>query len=207
VLAKEAPGVAVLSEEAGGARAGTRWAVDPLDGTTNFMRGFPIVGVSVGLLRDGRPEVGVVVAPWLGLEFAAERGGGARLNGEPLARLPAGDPKHAVVSTGPPFRWKHRLPYYDHLLEGVLERFEDIRRPGAATLDLAWTASGTFDGFFELSLGTWDIVAGAALVLEVGGRVSDWSGGAGWLESGDVLAAAPAVHEALLELAAQPSQG
>src|SRR6202011_4798787 len=69
VLAKEAPGVAVLSEEAGGARTGTRWAVDPLDGTTNFMRGFPFVGISVGLLRDGHPEVGVVLAPWLGLEF------------------------------------------------------------------------------------------------------------------------------------------
>ncbi len=82
--------------------------------------------------------------------------------------------------------------------------FEDLRRPGAAALDLAWTASGTFDGFFELGLNTWDVAAGAALVLEVGGRVTDWSGGDSWIESGDILAATPAVHEALLELAAQP---
>jgi myo-inositol-1(or 4)-monophosphatase len=199
--------VAVLSEEAGGSRVGTRWAVDPLDGTTNFMRGLPIVGVSVGLLQDGRPEIGVVIAPWLGLEFAAQRGGGATLNGERLPPLATVDPKGAVVSTGPPFRWKHRLPYYDRVLRGALDRFEDVRRTGAASLDLAWTAAGTFDGFFELSLGTWDMAAGSALLLEVGGRVSDWSGAAGWLESGDLLAAAPGVHEALVELAGQASQG
>jgi myo-inositol-1(or 4)-monophosphatase len=207
VLATEAPGVAVLSEEAGGAGAGTRWAVDPLDGTTNFMRGFPVVGVSVGLLQDGLPEVGVVLAPWLGLEFAAQRGGGATLNGQRLPQLPAVDPRRAVVSTAPPFRRKHRLPYYDQVLRGALERFEDVRRAGAASLDLAWTASATFDGYFELSVGTWDMAGGAALVLEVGGRVSDWSGGPGWLQSGDILAAPPGVHEALLELAGQTPQG
>ena len=79
----------------------------------------------------------------------------------------------------------------------------DIRRAGAAALDLAWTAAGTFDGYFELNLSTWDVAAGAALVIEVGGRVSDWSGGDAWVEKGDVFAAAPAVHEVLLELAAE----
>jgi myo-inositol-1(or 4)-monophosphatase len=89
----------------------------------------------------------------------------------------------------------------------ALARFEDLRRAGAAALDLAWTASGTFDGFFELGLNTWDVAAGAALVLEVGGRVTDWSGGDAWIETGDILAAAPDVHEVLLELAAQTTQG
>jgi myo-inositol-1(or 4)-monophosphatase len=88
-------------------------------------------------------------------------------------------------------------------MEQAFQRFEDLRRPGAAALDLAWTASGTFDGFFELGLNTWDVAAGAALVLEVGGRVTDWAGGDTWIESGDILAGAPAVHEVLLELAAQ----
>src|SRR5262249_37790444 len=83
---------------------------------------------------------------------------------------------------------------------------EDLRRAGAASLDLGWTACGTFDGFFELGLGTWDVAAGAALVLELGGRVSDWSGGDAWLETGDILAAPAAVHEVLLELAANGSR-
>jgi myo-inositol-1(or 4)-monophosphatase len=202
VLARRAPGIAVLAEERGGATSGTRWAVDPLDGTTNFLRGLPVVAVSVGLVDAGRPEVGVVIAPWLGLEFTAVRGRGATLNGERLPPLGRGDPNTAVVATGFPFRRKERIDRYLPVLRGALERFEDLRRPGAAALDLGWTAAGTFDGFFELGLGTWDVAAGAALVLEVGGRVSDWAGGPGWLESGDVVAAPPAVHEVLLELAA-----
>jgi myo-inositol-1(or 4)-monophosphatase len=92
-------------------------------------------------------------------------------------------------------------------VEGALVRFEDLRRAGAAALDLAWTAAGTFDGYFELNLKTWDLAAGAALVLEVGGRVSDWSGGGGWIEGGDILAGAPAVHEVLLELAQDSPDG
>jgi myo-inositol-1(or 4)-monophosphatase len=143
----------------------------------------------------------VVIAPWLGLEFAASRGRGATLNGSLLPPLGRGDPRTAVVATGFPFRRKERTGAYLPVLLGALQRFEDLRRAGAAALDLAWTAAGTFDGFFELGLGTWDVAAGAALVLELGGRVTDWTGGPGWLESGDVVAAAPAVHEVLLELA------
>jgi myo-inositol-1(or 4)-monophosphatase len=206
VLARLAPGVAVLGEETGGTRSGTMWAVDPLDGTTNFTRGFPVVGVAVGLVDRGRPAAGAVIAPWLGLEFAAERGRGATLNGEAL-RPPARAAEAAVVATGFPFRRRERLGRYRPALEGALQVFEDLRRAGAASLDLAWTASGSFDGFFELGLGTWDVLAGAVLVLEAGGRVSDWSGGDGWLDSGDVLAATPEVHERLLELAAQAPQG
>jgi myo-inositol-1(or 4)-monophosphatase len=204
VLAREAPGIAVLAEEGGGSPAGTMWAVDPLDGTTNFMRGFPVVAVSVGLLDGGLPILGVVIAPFLGQEFAAARGQGATLNGEHLPPLHAIDPSKAVVATGFPFRNKSLMPRYRPVMEGALQRFEDLRRAGAAALDLAWTATGTFDGYFELNLNAWDVAAGAAIVLEAGGRVSDWSGGNRWVESRSILAGSPAVHEVLLELARQP---
>jgi myo-inositol-1(or 4)-monophosphatase len=203
VLARETPGIAAVAEERGGKRAGIMWAVDPLDGTTNFTRGFPVVAVSVGLLQDGIPVTGVVIAPFLQLEFAASQGKGATLNGDRLPALRAIDPSKAVVATGFPFRNKQRMPRYRPVMEGAVLHFEDLRRAGAAALDLAWTAAGTFDGYFELNLNTWDVAAGAALVLEVGGRVSDWSGGDNWVETGDVLAAAPAVHKVLLELAGE----
>ena len=201
VLARETPGIAVLAEEEGGTRAGTMWAVDPLDGTTNFTRGFPSVGISVALLEDRRPLVGVVLAPFMGLEFTAARGRGAFRNGERLPDHRVVEPSSAVVATGFPFRDKALLPRYLRMFESSLARFEDLRRAGAAALDLAWTAASTFDGFFELNLNTWDVAAGAGLVLEVGGRVTDWSGGDTWIESGNILAGSPAVHEALLELA------
>lgn len=206
VLAREAPGMAVLAEERGGMRAGTMWAVDPLDGTTNFMRGFPVVAVSVGLLHEGVPIAGVVIAPFLGLEFAASQGDGATLNGERLPPLPDVDPANAVVATGFPFRNKARMPHYRPVMEGALQHFEDLRRAGAAALDLAWTAAGTFDGYFELNLNPWDVAAGAALVREVGGRVSDWSGGDKWIETGDIFAAPAAVHDVLLKLAEKSPQ-
>jgi myo-inositol-1(or 4)-monophosphatase len=203
VLTKDAPGIALLAEERGGSRAGTMWAVDPLDGTTNFIHGFPAVGVSVGLIDSGQPVVGVVIAPFLGVEFAAAKGQGVTLNGERLPSLGPGSVERAIVATGFPFRHKERLARYLPVMAGALERFEDLRRAGAAALDLAWTASGTFDGFFELGLGTWDIAAGAALVVEAGGRVSDWSGGDSWIETGNIFAAPAAIHEALLEIAAE----
>lgn len=206
MLARESPGIHVLAEEGGGGREGTMWVVDPLDGTTNFTRGYPSVGVSVGLVEDRKPVLGVVLGPFLKLEFTAVRGGGAFLNGDRLPALRALEPSKAVVGTGFPFRNKARLPRYLDVMEAALRRFEDLRRAGAAALDLAWTAAGTYDGFFELGLNPWDVAAGAALVLEVGGRVTDWSGGDTWIETGDILAAAPAVHEALLDLARQSPQ-
>ena len=207
VLAREAPGVAVLAEEGGGVRASTMWAVDPLDGTTNFTRGLPVVAVSVALLDGGKPAVGVVIAPFLNLELTAVAGGGAHMNGERLPRHRDVEPASAIVATGFPFRNKALVGRYLPVMSGALERFEDLRRAGAAALDLAWTATSSFDGFFELGLNTWDVAAGALLVLEAGGKVTDWSGGDTWLETGDILAGAPAVHEALLELAAQPPDG
>jgi myo-inositol-1(or 4)-monophosphatase len=203
VLAREAPGVAVLAEERGGARASTMWAVDPLDGTTNFTRGFPSVAVSVALLENGQPVAGVVLAPFLNLEFTAAQGAGASMNGTRLPQQRVLDPADAVVATGFPFRNKTLIARYFPVMEQAFQRFEDLRRAGAAAMDLAWTAASTFDGYFELGLNTWDVAAGALLVREVGGRVTDWEGGDGWIETGNILAAAPAVHEVLLQLASQ----
>ena len=207
VLARRCPDVAILAEEAGGGRADLMWAVDPLDGTTNFLHGMPVVGVSVGLLERGHPVLGAVIAPFLGLEFTGASGRGVRLNGEPLPRLDRRDPGLAIVGMAPPFRRKERAATYMPVMERVFSRVEDLRRAGAASLDLAWVASGTQDGFFELGLGPWDVAAGAALVLAAGGAVTDWQGGQDWLWTGNVIAGAPGVHEALLEIASQAPEG
>jgi len=204
VLSRATPDVPVVGEEGGGAAADRRWVVDPLDGTTNFLHRFPAVGVSIALIDRGRPVVGVVHAPFLGETYVGARGLGARRilrdGSEEWLRVSDRSVERAVVGTGFPFRRKDLLPRYLATMERALDRFEDLRRPGAAALDLAWVAAGVFDGFFELALQAWDVAAGALLIEESGGVVSDWEGGAAYL-SGDILAGSPSVHEELLRLA------
>jgi myo-inositol-1(or 4)-monophosphatase len=210
-LAAETPSVPFVGEELGGAggaggagTSGLRWVVDPLDGTTNYVHGFWAVGVSVALVDGDRPVAGAVAAPFLGDVWHAAAGAGAvweRADGVVGAcRVSARPAVSAVVATGFPFRRKERLGRYLAAMEGALSAFEDLRRPGAACLDLAWTACGVFDGFFELGLAQWDVAAGGLLVQEAGGVVSDWEGGSGWL-GGDILAGPVAVQEVLLGLA------
>ena len=205
LLTQETPGIPLVGEESGGRSAERYWLVDPLDGTTNFMHGFPVIGVSVALVVEGRPAAGCVHAPFLAETFAVARGSGSyRWKGsgeDPPSVVEVADrsPAQAIVATGFPFRHKENLPRYLSVLGEALELFEDLRRPGAATLDLAWSASGIFDGFFELGLAPWDVAAGALLIEEAGGRVTDWTGGPDIL-SGDILAGSPAIHEALLQL-------
>jgi myo-inositol-1(or 4)-monophosphatase len=200
VLDAEVPGISVLGEELGGREAERYWLVDPLDGTVNFVHRFPVVGVSVALVQEGRPVAGAVHAPYLDTTFTAARGQGAEQDGGPL-RVSGAEPERAVVGTGFPFRRKDRLPEYLKVMLPALERFEDLRRPGAVALDLAWVAAGVFDGFFEIGLSPWDVAAGALLVEEAGGIVTDWSGGDRYLE-GDILAGNPRVHASLREIAA-----
>jgi len=203
VLGQGTPDIPILGEEAGGPGGRRSWVVDPLDGTTNYLHGFPIVGVSVALVEDGRPTVGVVHAPFLDQTFLAARGLGAwvRTGGRAVeARISRRPVEQAVVGTGFPFRRKDILPRYLAAFGACLERFEDLRRPGAAALDLAWVAAGAFEGFFELGLAPWDVAAGALLIEEAGGVVSDWEGGPNYL-GGDVLAGSPAIHAVLLEIA------
>ena len=200
-LERDWPSLPVFGEEGGGVRGDVGWLVDPLDGTANFLHGFPAVGVSVALVEHGVPVVGVVHAPLLGITYTAYSGSGASSNGEQMT-VSERDAERAICATGFPFRAKaDRLDEYLPVFEAALRRFEDLRRAGSASLDLAWTAAGVFDGYFEQALGPWDVAAGALLVREAGGVVTDWSGDdRAWLTSGDIVAGSPALHAALLEL-------
>jgi myo-inositol-1(or 4)-monophosphatase len=200
-LERAAPSLPVFGEEGGGGRGDVGWFVDPLDGTANFLHEFPAVGVSVALVQLGVPVVGVVHAPLLGTTCTAHAGGGAFCNGAPIT-VSERDVDRAICATGFPFRAKaDRLDEYLPVFEAALRRFEDLRRAGSASLDLAWTAAGVFDGYFEQALGTWDVAAGALLVREAGGVVTDWSGDeAAWLTSGDIVAGPPSIQAEVLGL-------
>ncbi len=198
-LTRAAPDIPILAEESGGDEADLLWVVDPLDGTTNFLIGLPVVGVNVALVERRRPVVGVTIAPMLGMELRAARGHGAYA-GDTRLRVSARASDTAIVTTGHPFRRKSLMPRYLRAFERILRSAEDLRRPGAASLDLSWVASGVFDGFFELNLGMWDVSAGGLLVEEAGGVVTDWRGTPDYL-SGNILAASPQTHEMLLRIA------
>lgn len=204
VLGGGAPGIPVLGEEGGGPRdTSEAWVVDPVDGTTNLVHGFAAVGVSIALVRDGRPVVGVVAAPFLGERFLARRGGGGvhrdRSGAEQPLRVSDRPTAEAIATTGLPFRHRERLPEALAIFTRVFAAVEDVRRPGAAALDLAWVAAGVFDAYFERGLAAWDVAAGALLVEEAGGRVTDYAGGPDYL-AGEVLAAPPQVHAELLRI-------
>jgi myo-inositol-1(or 4)-monophosphatase len=206
ILTAGEPGIPMVGEEGGGTTAARYWLVDPLDGTTNFVHGFPIVGVSIALVEEGRPVLGVIHAPFLGETYLAAQGQGASLERPDgsVERLSVSrrSVERAVVGTGFPFRRKEQLDRYLGVMHLALETFEDLRRPGAASLDLAWVGAAVFDGFFELGLGPWDVAAGVVVIQEAGGIVTDWTGGPDYL-SGDILAGPPAVHAELLRIASQ----
>lgn len=200
VLERESP-LPVLAEEAGGVIPDTGWLVDPLDGTANFLHRFDAVGVSVGLVVEGVPSVGVVFAPILDRCYAAALGRGATRDGDPIS-VSDRRSESGIVSTGLPFRHKEHFDRYRRALTEAFLAFEDVRRIGAASLDLCWTAEGVFDGYFELHLGPWDVAAGTVIVREAGGVVSDWDGDPrAFLASGDILAGPPGNHERLLGIA------
>jgi myo-inositol-1(or 4)-monophosphatase len=175
-LDRATPGIPVLGEEEGGRRTETYWAVDPLDGTTNFVLGMPVVAVSVALVDADRPVVGVVRAPFLGLSYSGAAGMGAWAGSRRLAVSPR-PVRRAVVATGFPFRRRELVPRYLPVFERVLAEVEDLRRAGAAALDLAWVAAGVFDAFFELNLAVWDVAAGALLCKRAGLSVLELAGG------------------------------
>ena len=200
VLRRDAPDIAVLAEESGGNQGELFWAVDPLDGTTNFLRGFPVVGVSVGLVERGTPIVAAIAAPFLQASWSAARNLGAHDHTGTALHVEDGDGR-GVVATGFPFRQPEKRARYLPVFERVLEEFEDVRRAGAACLDLAYSAQGSFDGFFELGLALWDFAAGALLVREAGGVVTDWDGDEqAVFRSGDILAGAPRWHDHMLRV-------
>jgi len=203
VIRDRHPSHRTLAEEDGGDREGSAggvptWIVDPLDGTTNYLHGHPFYAASVAVWDAEGPLAGAVHAPVLGKRWEALRGGGATEDGRPLAVSATRDPRRFLVGTGFPFKALHALDSYLAQLARVLRSTSGIRRAGAASVDLAYVASGILDGFWELFLEPWDVGAGILLITEAGGCVSRLEGGPVDLATGTVLAAnSPAGLEAL----------
>jgi myo-inositol-1(or 4)-monophosphatase len=196
------PGHAFMSEEDSPDAAGAeyRWVIDPLDGTTNFIHGVSPFSVSIALEDPAGLVAAAIHDPVHEETFHASRGGGARLNGEPIrCSRPAGL-DDSLVATGFPFRELSRLDRYLQSFEAFARTTSGIRRAGSAAIDLAYTACGRYDGFWEIGLSRWDVAAGALIVREAGGIVTDPLGGDGWLDSGDILAAGSRLHPAMLEI-------
>jgi len=205
VLAERTPGVPVLGEEAGQAggddqRAGAlRWIVDPIDGTVNFAHGLPIWAVSIGLEAAGALEVGVVCAPRLGWWFEAARGRGAHDGaGQALRVSSIGQIEHALLVTGFPYDRATRVDNNFAEWAHMQRRAGACRRLGAASLDLCLVAAGSMDGYWEKHLKSWDCAAGALIVAEAGGTVTDWAGGRFDIHEGAVVATNGAIHEELV---------
>jgi len=197
------PDHAVLAEESGWRRRDDdrpTWIVDPLDGTTNFVHGIPQFAVSVGVVIDDSVRYGVILDPVKNDLFRAARGLGATWNGSPCRVTSRAGLAGALVATGFPFKAHELLDTYLAIFREVFLRCKAIRRPGAAALDLAYTACGLFDGFFEFHLSPWDLAAGSLLIEEAGGSVSDMDGHDDFLASGDMLCGTPGVHAELLEV-------
>jgi len=199
------PDHSFLSEEAGRStpeEGGPTWIIDPLDGTTNFVHGIPQFAISIGVAVDGRIDFGVILDPCKSDVFSAARGHGARWNGKTCRISDREGLSGALLATGFPFKAHRLLDPYLAIFRDVFLRCKAIRRPGAAALDLAYTACGLFDGFFEFQLSAWDIAAGSVLVEEAGGVITGMDGGTGYLESGNVVCGPPGVHRELLEVVA-----
>jgi len=175
-----------------------RWIVDPLDGTTNFIHGVTPFCVSVAVEDGDGIVAGAIHDPIHDETFHAWRGGGARLDGTGIRCSRPTDVAEALVATGLPFRELGRLPQYLQALEAIVRRTAGLRRAGSAAIDLAYTACGRYDGFFELGLSRWDVAAGILIVREAGGVVTDWLGQDRTLDTGDVVAAGPELHRVLL---------
>ncbi len=192
----------ILSEEAGyqgGDSSGFEWIVDPLDGTTNFLQGLPTYAVSIACREGDRLLAAAILAPDRGDLFTASHGGGAHWNGRPLKVSVRRGLKGAFLATGYPFKAKEALDLYLDLFRDVFLEARAIRRCGAAALDLAYTAAGVFDGFFEFRLSAWDVAAGALLIEEAGGVVTDLDGGRDFLQTGNLVAGTRGVQAELLE--------
>ena len=199
---KAYPEHAILGEESGAIlREGAefRWIVDPLDGTTNFIHGFPQYCVSVAVEHRGALAHAVVYDPLRDELFTASKGRGAFLNDRRIRVSKCQKLGDALMGTGFPYRELNRLDLYVKQLRFMMEGCSGVRRAGAAALDLAYVACGRLDGFWELGLSPWDMAAGALLIQEAGGLVADLQGDQGFLESGDVCAATPKVFPALLQ--------
>jgi len=201
VLKTSFPDHAFLGEESGLThQADNIWIIDPLDGTTNFLHGFPQYCISIALEQKGEITQAVIYDPNRNDLFTATKGQGAYLNQRRMRVSNKSKLKESILGTGFPFRDFQHLPVYLKIFEEVVRGTSGIRRPGSAALDLAYVAAGWFDGFFEINLSKWDIAAGGLLVTEAGGIVSDFSEKDGWLESGNIVATNPKIYDPLVKI-------
>ena len=206
ILLDAYPGHAILAEESGrehGARHSEyTWIIDPLDGTTNFLHGFPVYAVSIGLAFRGKVEQAVVYDPTRNDLFMASKGRGAFLNDRRLRvskRTRLGD---ALIGTGFPFRKGDNFKRYVKMFEEVMQCCAGLRRPGAAALDLCYVAAGYYDGFFETGLNPWDVAAGSLIITEAGGLIGNFTGEADYLHQREVVAGNPKVYGQLVQILA-----
>lgn len=198
------PEHAVLAEESGYSRGRAEsepeWVIDPLDGTTNFLRDFPHFAVSIGIRERGRPMHGIVYDPVREELFVASQGRGAFLNDRRIRVNERKGISDALLATGFPYRERDLLDAYMNAFRALYGEAADVRRAGSAALDLAYVAAGRVDGFWEFGLHAWDMAAGTVLVREAGGVVTDFAGGDQFLERGDVAAGSIKLHTELLDL-------
>jgi len=212
VIRRAFPDHAIRSEEStpfsqAGADVDGEWMVDPLDGTSNYMHGFPFYTVSVAFGRKGSCEVGAIYDPLHEELFTAQRGKGAWLNGRRIRVSRVRKMEQAFLATGFPFRARSHLESYLESFRQIFSKTGLIRRAGSAALDLAYTACGRLDGFWELSLAPWDMAAGTLLICEAGGSVSDFYGKETYLQTGHVAAGNRSIHTALVKILAPIFRG
>jgi len=200
------PSHAILAEESGAsgapgdlAESEYQWIIDPLDGTTNFLHGFPQYCISIALVYRGQLSVAVIYDPVRNDLYTALRGRGAFLNERRIRVSKRDRLQGALIGTGFPYRDFTHLDAYTAMFKDLVQKTAGLRRPGSAALDLAWLAAGHTDGFFEIGLNAWDIAAGCLLIQEAGGLVSDFAGAENYLQSGNVVAGNPKVFVQLLQ--------
>lgn len=204
ILSEEFPEDGLLCEEGTTTepKSGRTWIVDPLDGTLNFIHSFPIFSISIALQgSDGEIQAGVVYLPILNELFSAEKGKGALLNGEPIQVTDRQEEDGYLIATGLPFKEYHYLDSYMAMLRDVIHMSSGIRRAGSAAIDLAYTACGRFDGFWEYKLLPWDFAAGILLVREAGGIVTDFQGERNVFRKKSIIAGSTGTHPLLLSMA------
>ena len=204
VILKHYPDHAILAEESGvRGESDTVWIIDPLDGTTNFLHGFPQFCVSVGVQVKGRMEAAAVYDPMRQELFAAARGDGATLDDRKIRVSGRTDLEHALIGTGFPFRQANMdMGPYLNMLGKVVRNTSGVRRPGAAALDLAYVAAGRLDAFWEIGLQPWDLAAGSLIIREAGGIISGIDGSEDYLDAGHVLCGTPKIYAGLARLCA-----
>jgi myo-inositol-1(or 4)-monophosphatase len=210
ILLQAYPGHGILAEESGRTR-GARdseyvWIIDPLDGTTNFLHGFPVYAVSIALAHRGQVQQAVVYDPTRNDLFYASRGRGAFLNDRRLRVSKRTRMNEALIGTGFPFRKGDNFKRYVKMFEEVMQHCAGLRRPGAAALDLCYVAAGYYDGFFETGLNPWDVAAGSLMITEAGGLIGNFTGEADYLYQREVVAGTPKVYGQMVQMLAPYSR-